>query len=110
VAWAATNATPAPALREELYRVYDRSAAIAASIVSAMRSPVTFWPARERPLYAKVVAMLCPVYLPATGRGGAPGRPRPAPATTPAPRLIISCSSSRFDDFSIAVSSVIFFC
>src|SRR5581483_5554157 len=38
---------------------------------------------------------------------GAPGRPSPAPATTPTPRLIMSCSSSRFEEADIAVSSVI---
>ena len=41
-------------------------------------------------------------------RGGRllPGRPIPAPATTPAPRLIICSSSSRSDEALIAVSSV----
>ena len=47
---------------------------------------------------------------PTTVRGGAPGRPRPAPATTPIPRLMSSCSSSRFDDAVIAESSVTRFC
>ena len=33
----------------------------------------------------------------------------PAPATTPTPRLIMSCSSSRFDDADSADSIVISF-
>ena len=37
----------------------------------------------------------------------APALASPAPATTPTPRLIMSCSSSRFDDAVIAVSIVI---
>ena len=68
------------------------------------RSPEMLWPARVRPLNAKVV-----IYFTAWGRSGPPGRPRPAPATTPTPRLIRSCSSSRFDDALRAVSSVICF-
>ena len=92
-------------------------AATAASMVSAARSPLTFWPARVRPAYANVgiispsslVPGPCSLvrYRLATG-GRATGRcPMPAPSTTPTPRLIMSCSSSFSDDAPIAVSSAI---
>ena len=84
-----------------------RSAATAASIVSAIRSPVTFCPARVRPLYANVAIRSPTLPSPPTGRACGPrARPRPAPATTPTPRMIMSCSSSRFDDALSACSSV----
>src|SRR5262249_36817248 len=48
------------------------------------------------------------LHRPETGRGVVPGvRLRPAPATTPTPRLIMSCSSSFRDEAAMAVSSVI---
>ena len=59
-----------------------RSAATAASIESATRSPVTFCPARVRPLYANVAISFClpPPTLPALPtpryRVGAPTGPR----------------------------------
>ena len=90
-----------------------RSAATAASIVSATRSPVTDCPARVRPEYANVgieSSQLTAVQLPATSfpssASSAPGRVIPAPGTTPAPRLIICSSSSFSDDAPIADSSV----
>src|SRR6185503_14725953 len=48
-------------------------------------------------------------YRPTTGRAGIPALPRPAPATTPTPRLIISCNSSLFDEEPSAVSRLIIF-
>ena len=77
-----------------------RSAATAASIDSASRSPLTVCPVRVRPLYANVAIWFvpqlppCPPYRMAPTGRGAPGLVSPAPATTPTPRFIISFSSS----------------
>ena len=90
-----------------------RKPATTASIVSATRSPVIVSPARVRPLNAKVgivhLTTYRLTYRPIAGRGGAPPLPSPAPATTPTPRLIISCSSSLFEEAFRAVSRLIDF-
>ena len=99
-----------------LARLHSRSAAAegatSESILTAentvMGTPDFLSPEQARSLHtvdirSDLYSLGCTFYYLLTGRA-TPGRPSPAPATTPTPRLIRSCSSSRFDDAMNAVS------
>ena len=93
------------ARRDRVTRICSRrSADTTASMVSPTRSPLIGFAAARASGECKC-RHDCPRYLMrrTTACGGRAGPAQPAPGTTPTPRLIISCSSSRCDDAPIAV-------